>query len=111
MIRARLAFGIVLTVSGCWQPAPLRPKERRGGLPRPPYTPAAGAKDLRAVLFNWTSYILYEVRSRTQKISWSVGDDAANNAADPECRGWTANGARQLRSVRTGGYHLPDPAL
>ena len=27
----------------------------RGG--GPPYTPAAGAKDLRAVLFNWTSYM------------------------------------------------------
>jgi len=28
-----------------------------GGGP-PPYTPAAGAKDLRAVLFNWTSDFL-----------------------------------------------------
>src|SRR5215213_7163641 len=28
---------------------------RGGG--QPPYTPAAGAKDLRAVLFNWTSYM------------------------------------------------------
>ena len=28
----------------------------RGGQ-QPPYTPAAGAKDLRAVLFNWTSYM------------------------------------------------------
>ena len=29
----------------------------RGGEPPPPYRPAAGAKDLRAVLFNWTWYM------------------------------------------------------
>ena len=30
---------------------------RRSSAAPPPYTPAAGAKDLRAVLFNWTSYM------------------------------------------------------
>src|SRR5262245_7134173 len=28
----------------------------RGGRGAPPYTPAAGAKDLKAVLFNWAWY-------------------------------------------------------
>src|SRR5580704_3851488 len=53
MIRTRVALGIVLAVSLLW-PAGAQ-AQRRGG--PPPYTPAPGAKDLRAVLFNWTSYM------------------------------------------------------
>ena len=54
MIRTRVALGIVLAVS-VLLPASARAQGGRGGF-RPPYTPAAGAKDLRAVLFNWTFY-------------------------------------------------------
>jgi hypothetical protein len=52
MIRARVALGIVLTVSGLLTAGV---QAQFFGGP-PPYTPAAGAKDLRAVLFDWTSY-------------------------------------------------------
>ena len=51
-IWTRVALGLVLTVSGLLT---ADPEAQFGGGP-PPYTPAAGAKDLRAVLFNWTSY-------------------------------------------------------
>ena len=43
-------LGIVLTVSGLLTAG--AQAQQRGA--RPPYTPAPGAKDLRAVLFNWT---------------------------------------------------------
>src|SRR4030095_867741 len=52
-IRTRFALGIVLTISGLLTAGALA---QFGGGP-PPYTPAPGAKDLRAVLFNWTSYM------------------------------------------------------
>ena len=48
-----VALGVVLAVSGL---LPAGAQAQFGGGP-PPYTPAAGAKDLRAVLFNWTSYM------------------------------------------------------
>ena len=48
MIRTRVALGIVLAAGGLLT-APLQ--AQRGGAP--PYRPAPGAKDLRAVLFNW----------------------------------------------------------
>ena len=53
MIRRRFAFGIVLAVSGLLTAAA---QAQFGGGP-PPYTLAPGAKDLRAVLFAWTSYM------------------------------------------------------
>jgi hypothetical protein len=52
-IWTRVALGLVLTVSGLLTAGA---QAQFGGGP-PPYTPAAGAKDLRAVLFNWTSYM------------------------------------------------------
>ena len=55
IIRGSLALGVVLTVSALLT-ASLQAQGGRGGF-RPPYTPAAGGKDLRAVLFNWTSYM------------------------------------------------------
>jgi hypothetical protein len=53
IIRTRVALGIVLAVSGLLT-AGAQAQFRAGP---PPYTPAPGAKDLRAVLFNWTSYM------------------------------------------------------
>jgi hypothetical protein len=54
MIR-RLAFGIVLAVSIGGLLTAGAQAQFRGG--PPPYTPVPGAKDLRAVLFAWTSYM------------------------------------------------------
>ena len=53
MIRTRVALGIVLTISGLLT-AGGQAQQRAAP---PPYTPAPGAKDLRAVLFSWTSYM------------------------------------------------------
>jgi hypothetical protein len=50
-----VALGVVLAVSALL-PAGAQ-AQGRGGPPAPPYTPAAGAKDLRAVLYNWTEYM------------------------------------------------------
>ena len=45
-------------LSGVPSAAPMTASAQGGrGGQQPPYTPAAGAKDLRAVLFNWTSYM------------------------------------------------------
>jgi len=52
-IRTSLALAVMLTI-GAPMIASAQGGGRGGG---PPYTPAAGAKDLRAVLFNWTSYM------------------------------------------------------
>jgi len=60
MLGAVLAIGVASTALA--QPAPAAgqaaPGRGRGGDPNAgaPYTPAAGAKDLRAVLFNWMWY-------------------------------------------------------
>jgi hypothetical protein len=49
MIWRRVGIGVVLTIGA------LSTASAQGRGPnRPPYRPAAGAKDLRAVLFNWT---------------------------------------------------------
>src|SRR5262245_47461499 len=49
MIGTAIALGIAFTLS-----APLTAAAQgRGGGGQPPYTPAAGARDLRSVLFNW----------------------------------------------------------
>ncbi len=53
MIRTSVAFGIVLTIGGLLTAGA---QAQRGPDAPPPYRPAAGAKDLRAVLFNWTWY-------------------------------------------------------
>jgi hypothetical protein len=53
MMRTGVALGIVLTVSGLLT---ADAQAQFGGGP-PPYTPATGAKDLRSVLFHWTSYL------------------------------------------------------
>jgi hypothetical protein len=53
LIRTMIALGIVLTVSGLLTAG--AQAQGRGG--PPPYTPAPGAKDLRAVLYHWTSYM------------------------------------------------------
>ena len=52
-VWTRVALGMAVTV-GVLLPAVAQ--AQFGGGP-PPYTPAPGAKDLRAVLFNWTSYM------------------------------------------------------
>src|SRR3989442_10408274 len=49
MIWARAALAIVFTIGG---PATVSAQGPRGGSPEP-YTPAADAKDLKAVLFKW----------------------------------------------------------
>ena len=49
IIWTRIALGIVLTIGG---PLTASAQGPRGGVPEP-YTPAADAKDLKAVLFNW----------------------------------------------------------
>jgi hypothetical protein len=50
-----IAFAVVLTMSAVATAGAQAP--RANGEPPPPYRPAAGAKDLRAVLFNWTWYM------------------------------------------------------
>ena len=56
-MTSRIAIGVVLTI-GARSPAGAQaPGRGRGPEPPPPYRPAAGAKDLRAVLFNWTWYM------------------------------------------------------
>jgi hypothetical protein len=52
MIWARIAIGALLTMGAL---AAARAQGR--GPSGPPYRPPAGAKDLRAVLFNWTWYM------------------------------------------------------
>jgi hypothetical protein len=49
LIRTSLALGFVCTIGA---PSTAGAQEFGGG--PPPYTPAAGAKDLKSVLFNWT---------------------------------------------------------
>jgi hypothetical protein len=51
--RTRMALGIVLAIG-----APLAAAAQDfGGNREPPYTPAADAKDLKSVLFNWTWHL------------------------------------------------------
>ena len=52
IIWTRVAIGVVLTISALSTADAQAPGANRE--PPPPYRPAAGAKDLRAVLFNWT---------------------------------------------------------
>ncbi len=52
MIRNGVALGIALTI-GALLTAGAQAQRGDPAAP-PPYRPAAGAKDLRAVLFNWT---------------------------------------------------------
>src|ERR1700746_2567927 len=47
MIGIRVAIGVVLTIST------ISPAAAQGGRVAEPYTPAADAKDLKAVLFRW----------------------------------------------------------
>jgi hypothetical protein len=54
-IRLRAAIGAVLTMGALSTAAAQAPRGNRE--PPPPYRPEAGAKDLRAVLFNWTWYM------------------------------------------------------
>jgi hypothetical protein len=53
LFPARLALGVILALTGLLTAGV---QAQFGGGP-PPYTPASGAKDLRAVLFNWTSHM------------------------------------------------------
>src|SRR5215467_12446099 len=55
IISMRVAIGAVLTISVLSTAGAQAPRSNRE--PPPPYRPAAGAKDLRAVLFNWTWYM------------------------------------------------------
>src|SRR5580658_7522426 len=55
MIWARIAIGAVLAIGALPPAGAQEPGGNRE--PPPPYRPAAGAKDLRAVLFNWTWYM------------------------------------------------------
>jgi hypothetical protein len=52
-IRTSVAFGAAAALSGLLTVAV---QAQFGGNQQPPYTPAKDAKDLRAVLFNWTWY-------------------------------------------------------
>ncbi len=51
----RAATGTLLTIGALSTGSAQAPRTNRE--PPPPYRPAAGAKDLRAVLFNWTWYM------------------------------------------------------
>jgi hypothetical protein len=51
----RTEMGVILTVSALSTAGAQAPRASRE--PPPPYRPAAVAKDLRAVLFNWTWYM------------------------------------------------------
>ena len=58
----RVAIGTVLAVGVAFAQAPADGPARGGGRARgrgrgPQYTPAPGAKDLKAVLFNWAWYM------------------------------------------------------
>ena len=55
MVWTRIAIGAVLTIGALPSASAQGPGAFRD--PPPPYRPAAGAKDLRAVLFNWTWYM------------------------------------------------------
>jgi hypothetical protein len=50
-IRTRVALGIVLAATALFTAGA---QAQQGAAAPPPYTPAPGAKDLKAVLFNWT---------------------------------------------------------
>ena len=52
--RHAVTLGVVLAVSGLLTAGA---RAQFGGNQQPPYTPAKDAKDLRAVLFNWTWYM------------------------------------------------------
>jgi hypothetical protein len=53
MIRTSVGLGVAVTIAGLLTAGA---QAQRGPDAPPPYRPAAGAKDLRAVLFNWTWY-------------------------------------------------------
>src|SRR5437879_6666872 len=55
IIWTRVAIGVVLTINALSTAGAQAPGANRE--PPPPYRPAAGARDLRAVLFNWTWYM------------------------------------------------------
>ena len=55
IIWTSIAIGVALTISALSTAGAQAPGTNRE--PPPPYRPAAGAKDLRAVLFNWTWYM------------------------------------------------------
>src|SRR6266571_3661462 len=55
IIWTSVAIGVVLTISALSTAGAQAPGANRE--PPPPYRPMAGAKDLRAVLFNWTWYM------------------------------------------------------
>ena len=55
MVWARIAIGAVLAIGAIRSASAQGPSAFRD--PPPPYRPAATAKDLRAVLFNWTWYM------------------------------------------------------
>jgi hypothetical protein len=55
MIGKKIPIVFVLTITALWPANAQAPGAFRD--PPPPYRPAAGAKDLRAVLFNWTWYM------------------------------------------------------
>src|SRR6266566_464563 len=55
IIWTSIAIGVALTISALSTAGAQAPGANRE--PPPPYRPAAGAKDLRAVLFNWTWYM------------------------------------------------------
>ena len=55
IVWTRIGIGVVLTISALSMANAQAPG--RGRQAGPPYRPVAGAKDLRAVLFNWTWYM------------------------------------------------------
>jgi hypothetical protein len=57
IISASLATGAILALNAWSTTASAQTKGKGKGEPPPPYRPAAGARDLRSVLFNWTWYL------------------------------------------------------
>jgi hypothetical protein len=54
IIWTSVLIGVALTISAL---TTVVAQAQGRGEPPPPYRPAAGAKDLRSVLFNWTWYL------------------------------------------------------
>jgi hypothetical protein len=97
----RLAIGVVLIISAL-STASAQANRQSG----PPYRPAVGAKDLRAVLFNrtWTMGMVRGLDKHELVASLEY------HAHHGSRRGTSAE-ACVLRGVRAGGHILPDSAL
>ena len=96
IIWTRVAIGVVLTISALSTAGAQAPGANRE--PPPPYRPAAGTNDLRAVLFNWTWHMgmLRGVDEHELIVSLEYQGKGAIQVDGQPC---------------TEGHHLPDSAL